>query len=327
MGRMPVPPIQGLYIFQRSHWVLPEAMAFLQEMFLERLPELRHLELGHGVEEPMLNVLNKYLPRLESFVLSEKRCLEPVAIEMLQRRQEEEGWAPHGVLKRLVVKDMVSGDQVREWVKTFPGLREFVVGGVPTDEYFGEPEEEENDDYEGVQGLDYDFPHLSVGADDDDTDNDINTTAFNPSRKRVLEWPSVESIAIVEHNPDSDDFVTTNRRRGRSSPPISPFADTVGGLLEARIRFPNVTRIDGVITLPSADMSRRLLWALPAVLRVECSSLACGGGGGSFAGTNADLAIDDGDDAGFRDHPIQELVFCNSTGSISSAPGNLEEMF
>ncbi|KAG0295276.1 hypothetical protein BGZ96_012181 [Linnemannia gamsii] len=74
-------------------------------------------------------------------------------------------------------------------------------------------------------------------------------------------------------------------------------------------------------------MSRQLFWAFPAVLRVECSSLARGGGEVSLADANADLAVDDSDADSFRDHPIQELVFRNSAGFSSSAPRNLEQMF
>lgn len=269
-----------------------EAESFLQEMFSTHIPGLRHLEMGHGIEGSLLNVLGKFLPKLESFVQSERVCLNGVAVRMLHEAEK----APHGSLRRLVVKGEVSEDLLRGFVKAFPGVREVEFQGVPR----FVPEEEEDDDYG--------FYHNGNG---DGYGNNGTTNIVTISQKAILKWPSIESFSISPYKPDPYDLRGIDTRwtrmvRGRSINPPSTFTENLGGLLDARVRFQGVTHFDGSITLSSAGMFRQLLWAFPAITRIECSIQ--GRGEISFADTLG------GDDYDIEQHPIQELVLRNNIG-------------
>ncbi|KAF9538817.1 hypothetical protein EC957_006189 [Mortierella hygrophila] len=314
------PPNQGLYTTPQSMWMSDKAESFLQEMFSTHIPELRHLEMGHGIEGSLLNVLGKFLPKLESFVQSERVCLEGFAVRMLHEEAER---APHGSLRRLVVKGEVSEDLVRGYVKAFPRVREIEFQGVPrpTPEEEEEEEEEDDDNYEGVPWLDYGFNDHNDGDGDginSEEDNSNSTTATDVvtfPRNAVLEWPSVESITISPYKPDPYDLAKFEKRRtwvvgGRLISPLSPFIENLGGLLDALVRFQGVTHFSGSITLPSADMFRQLLWTFPALTRVECSSQGRG-----------EIFITDtlgGDDYDIEQHPIQELILRHNIGIGSS---------
>ncbi|KAK3834346.1 MAG: hypothetical protein JOS17DRAFT_738750 [Linnemannia elongata] len=94
--------------------------------------------------------------------------------------------------------------------------------------------------------------------------------------------------------------------RRRPINPPSRSTDNLSGLLRARVRFQGVTHFDGSIALPSADIFRHILWAFPAITRIECSSL--GRGKISFADTVG------GDDYDVEQYPIRELILRNNIG-------------
>ncbi|KAF9139626.1 hypothetical protein BGX30_007680 [Mortierella sp. GBA39] len=162
------PPNQGLYTTPQSMWMGDEAESFLQEMFSTHIPELKHLEMGHGIEGSLLNVLGKFLPKLESFVQSERVCLEGFAFQGMPR---------------------------------------------PV------PEEEGDDDCEGVPGLDYGFnDHNDSDGDGINSEEDNNNSATATDfvtfpRNAVLEWPSVESITLSPYKPDPYDLAKMEKRR------------------------------------------------------------------------------------------------------------------
>ncbi|KAF9292793.1 hypothetical protein BGZ88_006107 [Linnemannia elongata] len=293
---------QGLYIMPLPLYLRDEAESFLQEMFSTHIPELKHLEMGHGIEGSLLNVLGKFLPQLESFVQSERVCLYGFAVRMLNEEAER---APHTSLRRLVVKGELSGDLVRGLVKAFPGVREVEVQGVPRfipDESMIPP---------GFgNGLNYHGGGNGNG----------NSTTM--PQKEVLEWPSVESFTISPYKPDPYDLATISKHSkgltgGRYTKPHSAFNENLGGLLDARVRFQGVTHFKGSITLPSADMFRQLFWAFPATTRIECSSR--GRGEISFADNLGD------NDYNIEQRPIQELALRNIIG-IASLQG-VESLF
>ncbi|KAF9338832.1 hypothetical protein BGZ91_007771 [Linnemannia elongata] len=247
---------------------------------------------GEWIEGSLLNVLGKFLPKLESFVLSERVCLNGFAAEMLN---EEAKRAPHRSLRRLVVKGEVSGDLVRGLVKAFPGVKEVEVQDVPRlipDEdvpWFG-------------NGINY------YGGGYGDSNN--STTL----QQEVLEWPSVESFTISPYKPDPYDLATIGKHskglaRGRSTNPRSTFNENLGGLVDALVRFQGVTHFNGSITLPSVDMFRQLFWAFPVATGIECSSQ----GRGKISFTDS-LGSDD---YNIEQLPIQELALRNIIGIAS----------